>query len=144
MTNELAQAIEQLRQENIRITPQRYAVLEYIIHSESHPTADEIYQALVAEFPGVSVATIYNNLRTFKEHGLIQEMKFGDDSSRFDTISKPHYHVICKKCGQIQDFYYPGLVDVEMAVGQLTGFLIEEHRLEVYGLCPSCQKEEHV
>ncbi|KAF1301185.1 MULTISPECIES: Fur family transcriptional regulator [Enterococcus] len=137
----LEQAVEQLKKDNVRITPQRYAVLHYLVKHHSHPTADEIYQAIAADFPNMSVATVYNNLRLFTDIGFVQEMKYGDASSRFDFSSKPHYHAICQNCGKIVDFYYPGLEDVEMASSQLTGFEINEHRLEVYGLCPECKEK---
>lgn len=132
-------AVENLKQAKVRITPQRYAILEYLIEHHSHPTADEIFKALEERFPNMSVATVYNNLRRFVEIGLVQEMSYGDAASHFDYSSHKHYHAICTNCGKIEDFFYPGLEDVEMASSQLTGYQITEHRLEVYGLCPDCQ-----
>ncbi len=88
----------------------------------------------------MSVATVYNNLRLFTSIGFVQEMKYGDASSRFDFSSKRHYHVICENCGKIVDFHYPGLEDIEMAASRLTDFEINEHRLELYGLCPDCKE----
>ncbi len=112
MENKLVEeVIEKLKKENIRITPQRYAVLEYLIEHHSHPTADEIYKALEHRFPNMSVATVYNNLRLFTSIG-----------------------------GKIVDFHYPGLEDIEMAASRLTDFEINEHRLELYGLCPDCKE----
>lgn len=135
----VAHAIEELKESNVRITPQRYAILEFLIEHRSHPTADEIFRALESRFPNMSVATIYNNLRKFVEIGIVQEMSYGDAASRFDFGAHKHYHAICTDCGKIEDFFYPGLEDVEMASSELTGFEINEHRLEVYGLCPNCQ-----
>lgn len=133
------QTVEKLKASNIRITPQRYAVLEYLIEADSHPTADEIYQALVERFPNVSVATIYNNLRLFTKIGFVKEMTYGDDSSRFDFSTTPHYHAICEKCGKIEDIYYPGLEEIEETAHHLTGYKVTNHRMEVYGICPDCQ-----
>ena len=59
----VAQSIDKLKRAHIRITPQRYGILEYLIENDNHPTADEIYQALAERFPNMSVATVYNNLR---------------------------------------------------------------------------------
>lgn len=61
----VAHSIEKLKRAHIRITPQRYGILEYLIENDNHPTADEIYQALSGRFPNMSVATVYNNLRLF-------------------------------------------------------------------------------
>lgn len=139
MENQIVQqAIEQLKDENVRITPQRYAILEYLIEHRSHPTADEIYHAIETRFPNISVATVYNNLRLFTKIGFVDEMSYGDNSSCFDFVTEPHYHAICRECGKVTDFFYPGLEDVETAASQLTGYQIDDHRLEVYGLCPDC------
>lgn len=135
------QSIERLKYNNVRITPQRHAILEYLIDQDSHPTADEIYKALEDDFPSMSVATVYNNLRLFTKMGLVKEMMFGDNSSRFDFASTEHYHAICTRCGKIEDIYYPGLDDVEVVASNLTGYDVNSHRLEIYGLCPDCQAE---
>ena len=84
--HELEESIASLRKAGIRITPQRQAIIRYLISSHSHPTADEIYQALSPDFPNISVATIYNNLRVFKDIGIVKELTYGDASSRFDLI----------------------------------------------------------
>ena len=142
MSNHIVEhAIEEMKEANIRITPQRYAILEYLVESKSHPTADEIYKHLEHRFPNMSVATVYNNLRLFTGIGLVTEMAYGDSSSRFDFTSTKHYHAICDECGKIVDVNYPGLEDVEAATERLTGFIVREHRLEMYGLCPDCQKK---
>lgn len=135
-------AIDKMKHADIRITPQRYAILEYLIESHSHPTADEIYKALNKRFPNMSVATVYNNLKLFTQIGFVQEMVYGDSSSRFDFSSTRHYHAICKVCGKIVDIVYPGLEDVESATEKLTGFDIDEHRMELYGTCPECLAKE--
>ena len=140
VTNQMVlQSVEKLKAANIRITPQRYAVLEYLIESDSHPTADDIYRSLVEKFPNVSVATIYNNLRLFTKIGFVKEMTYGDGSSRFDFATTQHYHAICENCGKIEDIYYPGLEDIEETAHNLTGYKVTNHRMEVYGICPECQ-----
>jgi len=134
----VSQALEQLKMDGVRMTPQRQAILSYLMNSMSHPTADEIYKALSPSFPSMSVATIYNNLRLFVEAGLVRELTYGDDSSRFDADLSDHYHAICKQCGQIVDFSHPPLLDVERTASKMTGFLVEGHRMEIYGVCASC------
>ena len=142
MSQRVAQSIDRLKANHIRITPQRYGVLEYLIENDSHPTADEIYKALSDKFPSMSVATVYNNLRLFTKIGFVKEMKFGDASSRFDFATTEHYHAICENCGKVEDVYYPGLEDVEKFTEELTGFKVSNHRLEIYGLCMKCQQLE--
>lgn len=131
-------AIKNLKQTGVRMTPQRFAILEYLSKTDLHPTADEIFKALEADFPSMSVATVYNNLRVFKETGLVNELNYGDASSHFDFAAHDHYHILCQKCGRIVDFQYQGLDSVENAAARLTGFQVASHRLEVYGECPDC------
>ncbi|MFD1850490.1 peroxide-responsive transcriptional repressor PerR [Oceanobacillus bengalensis] len=136
----LHQAIDTLKESGVRITPQRHAVLEYLLNSMIHPTADEIYKALEGKFPNMSVATVYNNLRVLREVGLVRELTYGDSSSRFDCNTTKHYHIICDQCGKIVDFHYPSLDEVESLAEQVTGFDVSHHRLEVYGTCKECKK----
>ncbi|WP_335872508.1 peroxide-responsive transcriptional repressor PerR [Bacillus sp. 2205SS5-2] len=142
---QLTEAIDTLKGTGVRITPQRHAILEYLIQSMSHPTADDIYKALEGKFPNMSVATVYNNLRVFREVGLVKELTYGDSSSRFDFVTTEHYHAICEGCGNIVDFHYPGLNEVEDLASHVTDFIVSHHRLEIYGLCPTCQntKKSH-
>jgi len=131
-------AVDRLKKSGVRITPQRHAVLEYLLTSKSHPTADEIYKALEETFPNMSVATVYNNLRILKELGLVRELTYGDDSSRFDSNMQEHYHIICEDCGKIVDFHYPTLDEIESLAQRVSGFEISHHRMELYGKCEDC------
>lgn len=135
---QLKSALDTLKTTGVRITPQRHAILEYLIETMSHPTADDIYKALEHKFPNMSVATVYNNLRVFRESGLVRELTYGDNASRFDFVTTKHYHIICESCGKIVDFHYPGLDEVEHLAAHVTGFKVNSHRLEVYGTCPDC------
>ena len=112
--HKLQEALTTLKNSGVRITPQRHAVLEYLMQSLNHPTADEIYRALESKFPNMSVATVYNNLRVFQEIGLVRELTYGDASSRYDCNTSKHYHVICNECGKIVDFHYPSLDELSV------------------------------
>ncbi|MFD1067305.1 peroxide-responsive transcriptional repressor PerR [Oceanobacillus locisalsi] len=140
--DKLRQAIDTLKKSGVRITPQRHAVLEYLLNSTIHPTADDIYKALEGKFPNMSVATVYNNLRVLKDIGLVRELTYGDSSSRFDCNTSDHYHIICNQCGKIVDFHYPSLEEVESLAEQVTGFDVSHHRLEVYGTCNACKEQQ--
>ncbi|HCT0343476.1 TPA: peroxide-responsive transcriptional repressor PerR [Staphylococcus pseudintermedius] len=140
--HQLKESIASLREAGVRITPQRQAILNFLIKAESHPTADEIYQSLSPDFPSISVAMIYNNLKVFKKTGIVKELTYGDASSRFDFDTQNHYHVICEKCGKIVDFHYPLLHEVEQLAQHVTEFDVTHHRMEIYGVCQSCKEAE--
>ncbi|GIO27838.1 peroxide-responsive transcriptional repressor PerR [Ornithinibacillus bavariensis] len=140
----LQRAINTLKESGVRITPQRHAVLDYLLNSMIHPTADDIYKALEGKFPNMSVATVYNNLRVLRENGLVRELTYGDSSSRFECNLSDHYHIICESCGKIVDFHYPSLDEVEALAQRVTGFTVSHHRMEVYGICEECQQQKTV
>ncbi|SHF18251.1 Fur family transcriptional regulator, peroxide stress response regulator [Seinonella peptonophila] len=140
----LAEAVETLKVNGVRMTPQRHAILNFLLTTLSHPTADDIYKALADTFPNMSVATVYNNLRVFKEAGLVRELTYGDASSRFDANMSDHYHVICNHCGKITDFDYPHLFEAESKAADMTGYRVGGHRMEIYGTCPECQGQQVV
>lgn len=144
MNPRFEQALDKLKMTGVRMTPQRHAILSYLLDSASHPTADDIYKALEDRFPSMSVATVYNNLKVFIEAGLVTELTYGDDSSRFDANMDLHYHAQCEKCGKMVDFQYPPLTAVEEVAAAETGFVIRGHRLEVHGLCKECAKKEKI
>lgn len=135
-------SLSKLRHENIRITPQREAILEYMVETHNHPTADEIYQALSARFPTMSTATVYNNLHLFVKVGFVKELSYGDAASRYDFTNTQHYHAICEKCGTVSDLYYPILDDIEQVTRDLIGFEVTHHRMEVYGVCSECLAQQ--
>lgn len=141
MNTQVQHALEQLKTTGVRITPQRHAILTYLLDSMTHPTADDIYRALAPKYPSMSVATIYNNLKLFVEAGLVRELTYGDNSSRFDADLSSHYHAICQKCGKIVDFDYPALYEAEQTAAETTGFIVNGHRMEIYGVCRSCASQ---
>lgn len=139
MGSRVEHAVGHLKSGGVRMTPQRYAILRYLMESYSHPTADDIFRALSPQYPSLSVATVYNNLKVFVDAGLVRELTYGDDSSRFDADLSDHYHAICTNCGKMVDFDHSPVKEVEEAAATATGFSVYGHRMEVYGICPTCR-----
>lgn len=140
MGNDIDKYIHQLKKFNIRMTNQRYAILEYLLLKGNHPTANEIYEYLKNDFPNMSVATIYNNINFFKKAGIITELPFADGSSRFDLTKTHHYHVICANCGKVEDFDYPNFEEAERIAEKQTHFKVINHSFKVTGICLECQE----
>lgn len=140
MGNDIDKYIHQLKKFNIRMTNQRYAILEYLLLKGNHPTANEIYEYLKNDFPNMSVATIYNNVNFFKKAGIITELPFADGSSRFDLTKTHHYHVICANCGKVEDFDYPNFEEAERIAEKQTHFKVINHSFKVTGICLECQE----
>lgn len=132
--------LKSLKDKGVRFTPQRQAILEYLLSTDTHPTAEEIYKQVKIKFPGVSLGTIYNTLNMLKEHGYVLELPSGDMSSRFDGNPANHYHVMCLMCGKVIDFHTP-LIKMDELVAEKTGFDVHTHNLVFYGICPECQEK---
>ena len=135
---------ERLREKGIRLTPQRKLILDLLKSSDEHLTAEEIYQNLKQQLQPISLGTVYNTLHKLKESGVIQELTYGDMSSRYDGVSRPHYHVTCVNCGKVVDFHWDVLKELEQEASVATGFLVNSHRMEFHGLCQQCQAEQPI
>lgn len=94
--------VDLLKEKELKATPQRLSVLKELQKKE-HPTVDHLYEALRKENPSISLATVYKNLATLKEKGLVIEVNVADGKMRYDIDSHPHIHLVCLKCGAIHD-----------------------------------------
>ena len=136
----LQELIQKLRERGHRLTPQRMAVLRILAVSEGHPSVEQIYDQVKVDFPMTSLGTIYKTVSLLKEMGEVLELGFSDDSNRYDGNKPyPHPHLVCIRCKCIVDPDVPGLGALPQEVGDSTGYTIVSHRLEFYGICPSCQ-----
>jgi len=131
-----------LRKANLRITPQRVAICEYLTHNNNHPTALMIYDQVKVSHPNISLMTVYNTLNALNQQGVISEIgKFRDEHKRFDNITDPHLHLMCVQCGKIEDLQLNLLQRVEEQVFVDTGFIVDRSKLIYYGVCKSCQEK---
>ena len=121
------------------LTPQRRAVLEVVLASEEHLTANEIFEAARRRLPAISFATVYNSLKYLKEAGLVREINFGKASSRYDRETGRHDHALCSRCGRLVDFDLPETPQMLRAAARRSRFKPESIHLTLVGVCPDCQ-----
>jgi len=139
----LDEMLSKLKEHGFRITPQRLAILKVLAVSEGHPSVEKIYEQVRRDFPTTSIATVYKTIHMLKEINEVLELGFPDGSNRYDGNNPfPHPHVICIKCQKIFDPDLESLQDMTAEVSASTGFEIMTHRLDFFGLCPECQREE--
>ena len=125
-----------LADSGLRSTPQRYAVMAFLLGQAGHPTAVEIFEAVNRFDPRSSRATIYNNLRDLVEAGLVREVAMEGRAARFDAKGKRHHHFVCDRCGNIEDLDW---YDVpQPAAGSLGKRVLRECELIFRGLCAQC------
>ncbi len=136
--------IKELREKGYRLTPQRQAMLKIIAKSEGHPSVEQIYEQMKADFPTTSLATIYKTLTLLKYMREVLELNFVNVGNRYDGNKPyPHPHVICTECGQILDreFEFAAVDEITQEMAEQTGYQITTHQLNFFGLCPKCHKE---
>lgn len=131
-----------------RCTPQRLAVYAFLLRSEHHPTAEEVFQDVRMILPRISLATVYKALEAFVACGRATKLTAGDGSARYDARSDRHYHARCLRCGSLHDLatpYDPHLID-KLDPGltdrlRLRGFLVTGYRLELVGFFEEAVEE---
>src|SRR5512135_1602753 len=120
----------------LRCTPQRYAVMAFLMESKRHPTAAEIFDAVNRLDPRSSRATTYNNLRDLVEAGLVREVAVEGRSARFDAKGMRHHHFICDRCGCVEDVEWYNVP--RPASGSLGKRVLRECEVILRGLCLKC------
>ena len=124
---------------SLGITKQRQAVLQVIRDAEGHLTANEVFDRARGHLPGISFATVYNSLRYLKQEGLIGEVRFGTDATRFDRRLSRHDHAICNDCGKLIDIDLPISEDLLKKGERLSKFKAESIEVVLRGRCPECR-----
>jgi Fur family transcriptional regulator, peroxide stress response regulator len=122
----------------VRRTKQKEAIISVLRGTTSHPDAEWVYEKVKRQIPGVSLGTIYRNLRILKETGAIQEIDTSGEEAHFDGNPEPHYHFRCDRCGRIFDLDETVDKEIEERVESKTGFKVTHHHLEVGGICSGC------
>lgn len=119
---------------------QRNALLLLLRSTKIHPTASWLYDHLKEDFPSLSYGTVYRNLSILADQGLIHVLHSGSTFDRFDADTTSHYHVICERCGKVEDVKMVAKTVQEADVANASGYRIGSHRLDFFGICPDCQK----
>ena len=138
----LDRLLDKFRQNGLRITPQRRVILGLLMDDDSHPTAEEVYQRVLAVMPDVSRTTVYNTLRELSDLGEVTPVYgFSEHGQRYDTNNERHHHLYCVACHK--------LIDIDRDFGGLAlsseesaGYRMLSHQVTFYGICPDCQATE--
>jgi Fur family ferric uptake transcriptional regulator/Fur family peroxide stress response transcriptional regulator len=125
------------------MTKQKKVILDILRGTTSHPTADWIYAEARKLIPDISLGTVYRNLRMLQAAGEILELNYGSSYSHYDGNPDNHYHHVCLECGRIADLPMSHQGELEQKARACGCGKIYYHRLEFYGLCPSCQQRKN-
>ena len=122
---------------------QRDALFNLLCSTHTHPTAAWLYDKLREDFPRLSQGTVYRNLNILAEQKRIKVINVDGTFAHFDADMSVHNHVICTRCGKVEDAFMPSDEDCEKKAAEISGYRIDSHRFDFFGLCPDCQRLEH-
>ncbi|MGE9516056.1 MAG: Fur family transcriptional regulator [Solitalea-like symbiont of Tyrophagus putrescentiae] len=132
-----------LEENNLRRTPERFAILEEIYNYSHHFNADALYSQMKDKKHRVSRATVYNTLELLNECNLVSKHKFGENTTYFEKSYsyQQHDHLICLDCKKVLDFCDPRLQKIKNTLHNLFSFEIKYHSLNIYGYCSECKNK---
>jgi len=122
-----------------RSTIQKQLVLDEVMKSASHLTADDVYNIIVIKYSNISKGTVYRNLNSLVDDGQLRRISVPDAADRFDATNKPHYHIKCKICDVFNDVDTPYISDIDIKIAKITGFELQGHDIIFKGICPKCK-----
>ncbi|MDR2835678.1 MAG: transcriptional repressor [Bacteroidales bacterium] len=125
-----------LIEHNIKPTIQRILILDYLSSVISHPTADEIYTALVPKIPILSRMTIYNTLNLLVEKGVIHSLNIEEKNTRYDFDISPHAHLLCTKCHKVYDIFLKN-EQIDFLKNLVEGEIFD-FQINIKGICKKC------
>ncbi len=129
---------EKYRQLGIKLTPQRLAILSYLSGNTSHPSAEEIYKAVLKQFPTMSFATVYNTIDALTAKGKVRVLTVDPDKKRYDPNIEPHHHLFCVRCKNIVDVKED--FQLQLSPDITENFDVFSSCIEFYGTCKKCKK----
>lgn len=135
-------AFETLTKYNIKPSPQRMAIMDYLLEHRTHPTIEEMYHALSPAMPTLSKTTIYNTLKLFVENGAAMMLTINEKTSCYDSDTSPHAHFICKKCNRVIDMFH-GVEKMIPNSDELMGNRILDMQVYYKGVCKECLENEN-
>lgn len=142
MQQTLAEALDILKQQHLKITKQRRALLEYLLaHQDHYHEVTLVDDHMRQLFPGMSHNTIYRNLKEFEDAGMVEQRVQGGQGEvkyQCDFAHIHHHHFICENCGRVQELE---TCPTDSFQAQLPGCKIDTHRFEIYGLCAACNRK---
>lgn len=133
---------EFITRKGLKSTRQRDVILDAFLSSERHMSIEELYLKLRSRHPNIGYATVYRTLKLFAEAGIAREIQFGDGQTRYEHVAEGehHDHLVCTLCGAITEFRNDTIEKLQDEIAEGYGFIIETHKLELYGRCAKCRQ----
>lgn len=128
----------------LKVTPQRLAILKLLRKNENHPTAEEVHNELIKEYPAISLTTVYNTLSRFVEAGMIKELNIDPNKMRFDTCIDSHDHFHCRVCDHVYNVLYDENISADNLQNKksVDGHQVDTVSINLKGVCKYCESSD--
>ena len=133
------QTIQKLRSHSFKLTPQRIAVIKYMLGNTNHPSALTIHGDLKKMYPSLSFSTVYNTLNVLEEIGEVQSIYVFSDHLNYDPHVEPHSHFFCRECKKIHDIHPDDMDGIQLPAGEIGGHLVRSYQVVLRGTCKYCR-----
>lgn len=128
-----------LREQRLKSTAQRDAIVEVFLEGSGHVSVEELYGRVRKRHPGIGYATVYRTMKLLTECGIADERHFRNGEARYEKAEKSHHdHLICERCGKIVEFEERRIESLQEETARRLGFELRGHKMELYGLCQDC------
>ena len=135
--------LSQLKTSGYKLTGPRYCVIEILSHSDIALTAMEIYNQAQQQYPSIGLVSVYRALEKLEVLGLIQKVHQKEKCQAYIAASRGHEHLlVCHICGKVSYFQGDNLKPLVNVVEKKTGYLVQDHWLQLVGICKECQKKQ--
>jgi Fe2+/Zn2+ uptake regulation proteins len=134
-----------LKKVGLKVTLPRIKILEILESAGTarHMSAEDVYKALLEHGDDVGLATVYRVLTQFEQAGILTRHHFEGGQSVFEMDEgKHHDHILCTKCGRVDEFVDPTIEERQKAIADKFGYTMTDHSLYIYGVCKECRKKE--
>ena len=134
-----------LKENGLKYTFQREALLRTLYNADGHFTPENLYNEIKKRYPDVNIgiATVYRTLNLLEDSGIASSISFGIQGKKYELANKPHHdHLICKKCGKIVEFHDASIEKKQIAIAKENGFVLTSHLMQLYGICSDCNKQK--
>ena len=131
---------QELKDAGLKITLPRVKILQILESAKvHHVSAEDVYKLLLANDEEIGLATVYRVLTQFEQAGLVTRHNFEGGHSVFELSSENHHdHIVCVRCGRVEEFIDSQIEQRQEEVARKLGFQLTDHHLNMYGLCPDC------
>lgn len=128
------------RERGVPCTLQRRLVLQAVLHRRDHPSADQVFEAVGDDGPGISRATVHRTLDFLVSLGVITKACHPGRVARYDATNESHHHLVCMHCDRMIDFHNEQLGELKIPDTSAAGFEVQDYRVQLRGICRECSE----